>query len=84
MDLERRAIASDIIQSRLGLIAGCLIALAVSGEGALLIWSGAGATGFVALVTPIVALVSVFVYGTKSRKDERLQKAEQHAQIRKR
>jgi uncharacterized membrane protein len=84
MDLERRAIGADIIQSRLGLVAGCLIALAVSGEGAFLIWSGAGATGLVALVTPIVALVSVFVYGTKSRKDERLQKAERQASLRKR
>ncbi len=84
MDLERRVVGSDIVQSRLGLLAGCLIALVISGEGAFLIWNGNSTEGLVALVTPIVGLVSIFFYGTKSRKDERLQKAERQAPLRKR
>ena len=84
MDLERRVIGADILQSRLGLLTGFAVALVMAGLGGFLIWDGKGIEGLVALVTPVVALVSVFMYGTKSRKDERLAKAAQQSSLRER
>jgi uncharacterized membrane protein len=82
MDLERRTILADIVQSRWGLAAGTLITLVISGEGAFLIWSGSDVAGLTALVAPIITLAGVFVYGTNSRRREREGKAEDQKKLR--
>lgn len=81
MDLERRAIGSDIMQSRLGLCAGFVLALVGISGAIYLISIGHSQEGFGTLFTTVAALVGTFVYGTKSRKDERLEKAGRQQQL---
>jgi hypothetical protein len=52
--------------------------------GGFLVYSGHGTEGLTALVTAIIALVGAFVYGTNSRKSERMQKAQRQEQLRER
>jgi len=84
MDLERRAIGGDIVQSRLGLLASFVLSLVTISGSIYLIATGHSLEGFGTIISTIVALVGAFTYGTKSRKDERREKAEQQQRLKSR
>lgn len=72
--LEKTVVIGDSKRADRGLICGLIVALAALGGGVFLIftgheWSGASIAGL-----DIIGLVSVFVYGTVSRRSERLRK----------
>jgi len=74
--LESQVINSNIGNERLGMILGFLICvLAISG-GIYAVVQGKNATGIAAIVTPLVALVAVFIYG-KSEQKKNLQARQQ-------
>jgi uncharacterized membrane protein len=75
-ELERTVIASDIKRSAQGLWAGFAIALAGLGVSLWLGLTGHDVLAGVSFITDIATLAGVFVYGSQSRKHERLRKAE--------
>lgn len=72
--LENKVISSDILNSRLGLVFGLTIGLAGLACGTICILNGYAVVGAFLSGGTIVSLVGTFVYGSKSRKDERIQK----------
>jgi hypothetical protein len=73
--LETRALSGELLRSTWGMIAGTVVTLGIEVISALLILkgyalAGAGMGGFW-----LVALAGVFVYGTRSRREERMEKA---------
>jgi len=82
MVLEKRVVTWDIVQSVLGLIAATIIALAPIGGGVYIAASGYSVAGIAAIITALGALAGTFVYGTKSRKEERTQKARRQNELR--
>lgn len=81
MDLERRVVLSDIVQSRLGLGASFALAIGTIAGSMYLIATGHSLEGLGTIITTIVALVGAFAYGTKSRKDERLAKSRRQQEL---
>jgi uncharacterized membrane protein len=73
-DIEKKAISSDITNSRLGLIFGLTIGLGGILSGTYCIINGYPKSGTVLFGSTIGSLVGTFVYGSKSRKSERSQK----------
>ncbi len=71
MELEKEVIESKIKDSRLGIILGFILGLFGLGIAALLIYNDKSILGFSVIITEIVGLVGVFIYGTKSNKKER-------------
>lgn len=74
-ELERDVVASEIKRSAQGLWAGFVIAIAGLGVSLWLGLSGHDILAGVSFIADIGTLAGVFVYGSQSRKDERLQKA---------
>lgn len=70
------AIRNDINQARWGLAAGFVISLAGVGGGIYLGVLGYSIEGTILAGGTLIGLVSVFVYGTRSRRVERERKAE--------
>jgi hypothetical protein len=68
-------IGSDIRKSYLGLTAAFLIAMTGFGVGGWAIFTGHDAAGAVCVGTPLAGLVGVFITGTSSRRQERIEKA---------
>ena len=73
--LEKTVITGDSKRAFCGLWVGAGVALCVLGGAVFLIYSGHDYAGTVIGGLDIVSLVSVFVYGTVSRRSERAQKA---------
>ena len=69
--MEKKNIGGDLIKSYFGLVAGLIVALAMIGAGTYVIVKGHDWAGATMIGTVMVSLVSVFVYGTRSRRDER-------------
>jgi uncharacterized membrane protein len=77
MSLERIVIEGDSRRAYLGLGSAFTVAMTVIYLSYQLAMQGHGEASAVVLVADLAALVSVFVYGTSSRKQERLEKAKQ-------
>jgi uncharacterized membrane protein len=73
--IERTVITSDVRKSYLGLAAGWTTAIYGLTWAGMLVLQGHPIAGTVLGGADLVALVSVFVYGTMSRRKERLEKA---------
>ncbi|HLA85096.1 MAG TPA: DUF2335 domain-containing protein [Thermoguttaceae bacterium] len=73
--LESQVIISDIRRSWGGLIAGFIVAMTGLVGGIFLIHQGHDSAGVALVGTSLASIIGVFVYGTHSRKDERLRKA---------
>lgn len=74
--LESFALRSEHQRSMLGIIAGLLVALALGGAGLWSTLAGHEPFGLAIIGIDMVGLVGTFVYGTESRRRERLQRAE--------
>ena len=74
VELEKKVINSDIDNSRKGQLFGFIIAIIGLVFSFILIIVGYQLVGGILGGTTLVALVSVFVYGTTSRRNERRQK----------
>jgi uncharacterized membrane protein len=74
MSLEKTALEADAWQSKAGLFCGTFIAVFLGGAGTYLIHTGHNASGLAAVITPLVGLVGVFVYGQRARREEREQR----------
>ena len=77
--LESRVIDADIRRANWGLVAGLVVAMAFGAGSFVLILSGYALVGGIIGGGPIVALVGTFVYGTESRRRERLDRARMFA-----
>jgi uncharacterized membrane protein len=75
MGLESRVIDADIRRANAGVVAGFLVALAFLGGSVFLVFTGHTQAGVIVGSLDLVGLVSVFVYGTISRRSEREQRA---------
>jgi len=75
-NLEKTVVIGDSRRAFCGLLVGALVALCVLGGAVFLIYEGHDWAGTVIAGLDIVSLVSVFVYGSRSRRQERIQKAE--------
>ena len=73
--LEKTVVVGDAKRADKGLYTGFIVALCVLGGAIFLIYRGHDTAGAILASLDIVALVSVFIYGTKSRRDERTEKA---------
>jgi len=74
MDLERTVIRSDVRRSWAGLVVGAILSTGVIGLGYVLVLSGHPVEGAAVVGVDIVGLVSCFVIGTTTRKNERVEK----------
>jgi uncharacterized membrane protein len=72
--LEKHVIGSDISRSKWGLAAGFVVAMAGLGISYYLIATGNGVAGAILSGVDIVSLAGTFIYGTASRRAERLDK----------
>ena len=75
MTLERRVIEADIKRANWGLVTGFIVALAGLSASVFLVREGNTAAGTILGGLDLVGLVSVFIYGTVSRRNERKQRA---------
>ena len=75
-DLERTVVRGDSRRAFCGLFVGAIVALCVLGGAVFLIYNGHDWAGSVIAALDIVSLVSVFVYGSISRRQERIKKSE--------
>lgn len=73
--LEKFALATDASRSKYGLILGFIVALVFLAGCVALVWHGDPIPGSILGVLDITGLVGIFVYGTESRKRERIEKA---------
>ncbi len=76
MDMESRALTNDNRRSWGGLLFGFVVALSAIISGAVAVVAGHDAAGATIATGSIVALVSVFVYGSRGQRMERIRKAE--------
>ena len=72
--LEKAAIKSDIIDSKLGILCAFLLGAATVTAGAIVILNGYEWSGTLLGTSGLAGLASVFVYGTRSSRKERAEK----------
>jgi uncharacterized membrane protein len=75
IQIERIVVTQDTARSKQGLIAGTIVTLGLEVISALLVLKGNGLAGAGLGGFAIAALAGVFVYGTRSRREEREEKA---------
>lgn len=75
MSLENKAIDSGIKNSARGQVFAFILALVTILIGAFLIYLDKDTLGIVVILSALASLVGVFIYGNKSKKDERIKKA---------
>lgn len=73
-DLERKVIESDIARSRWGQILGFFIAIIGLSVSAIVSIYGSPFAGGIIGVGTLASLVGVFMYGSKTRSEERIEK----------
>ena len=73
-EMENVVIRGDNRRSLIGLIFGFVITLVSIGTGAFLIYTGHDIAGIIFAGTPIISIVTAFIYGTKERSKERMEK----------
>jgi uncharacterized membrane protein len=74
ISLEKSVIGSDITQSKWGLVAGFVVAMTGLGVSYYLIATGNGVAGAAVTGVDLVSLAGTFIYGTASRRAERIEK----------
>jgi len=79
--LETTVIESNAAVQKWGLVGGFVIAMTAIGGGIYLIAHGMSGSGLAAILTPLVALVGVFIYGKSEQKKELREKSEALAVI---
>lgn len=75
-DLEKKVIESDIARSKWGQILGFIIAIIGLAVSAIVAVYGNAIAGGIIGIGTLASLVGVFMYGTKTRSNERLEKKE--------
>lgn len=75
MSLESKVVDSGIRNSARGQIFAFVLAMVTIIIGASLIFFNKDAVGIAAILGALATLVGIFIYGNKSKKDERIQKA---------
>jgi uncharacterized membrane protein len=73
--LENCVVRSDAHRSTAGLVCGLVIALAFLAAAVAMVLSGHDTAGTIIGSIDLVALVGTFVYGSRTRRQERLEKA---------
>lgn len=73
-ELERRVIISDVNRSKWGQILGFIIAVVGLVVSAVIAIYGSAITGGILGVGTLASLVGVFMYGSKTRSEERVEK----------
>lgn len=73
-DLEKKVIESDIARSKWGQVLGFLIAIIGLGVSALVSVYGNAIAGGIIGIGTLASLVGVFMYGAKTRSEERTEK----------
>ena len=76
-ELERKLIESDIVRSKWGQILGFIIAIVGLLGTVVVSIFGSGVVGAVIGVGTLASLVGVFMYGSKTRSEERVKKETQ-------
>ena len=80
--MEARNLYSDIVNSKLGLAFGFIIAITGIISGAIVIIKSSEVwVGGVISFTSLAALVGVFIYGSRERKSERRERREELKEI---
>lgn len=74
--LEKTIVNGDAMRANAGLLAGLVVALTVVISAVILISNGHDWAGATMATGVVVALTGIFVYGSQSRKAERLEKAQ--------
>lgn len=74
--LESASIFGDLWQSRVGLVCGTVVTLAIVGCGTWLGSTGHDTLGGTLIGINIVGTLAVFIYGTRSRRAERKEKTQ--------
>lgn len=75
MELETKVIDSGIRNSARGQVFAFILAMTTIFIGSALIYLNKDTVGIVAILGALATLTGVFIYGNKSKKDERIQKA---------
>lgn len=71
IEIEKKVVSADIIKSYLGLVFGFILGLSGIGSGVYLATLGFNVFGPLLSGGSLITLVAVFIYGTRSRKQER-------------
>lgn len=71
IEIEKKVVSADIIKSYLGLVFGFILGLSGIGGGIYLATLGFNVFGPLLSGGSLITLVAVFIYGTRSRKQER-------------
>ncbi len=71
MRIESEIVKADIRRSDLGLLYGFLICLVVTGSGVWITVQNGNLIGFVAILTPLVSIVGLFIYNRKSQSKDK-------------
>ena len=74
--MERVAVEGDSRRATLGLVLGFIIAVGFLAAAVILVLNGYQAAGITVGTANIAGIVGVFVYGDRSRKQERREKAD--------
>jgi uncharacterized membrane protein len=74
--IEKNVVDSNIAAQRLGTILGFIVAMTAILGGIFLVYVGKEATGIASIVTALVGLVGVFVYGKNEQKKDLAKKTE--------
>lgn len=74
MELEKTVISSGISNAKRGQIFAFIIAMTALLGGFVLLFLDKNILGITSILGSLAALVGVFIYGNKSKKDERIQK----------
>lgn len=78
IELEKKVIFGDSKRANWGLFCGYSLSLVVLALSFILVWNGHDTAGTVLGTTDLVSLVSVFVYGTHVRRQERARREDQN------
>ena len=81
MELENKVIDSGIKNTSRGQIFAFILALTTISIGAFLLYLNKDAYGIVSILGALATLVGVFIYGNKSKKNERIQKARENPDL---
>ena len=81
MALETKVVESGIKNSARGQVFAFILASMTIGIGAFLIYQNKDILGIASILGSLATLVGVFIYGNKSKKDERIQKAKANPEI---
>ncbi len=78
---ERIVVEGNLGAQRVALFLGFIIVMTAIISGAVLIGAGHGIAGLVAIIGALVGLVSVFVYGKRAQKLDRIEQLRQFGDV---